>query len=79
MQVSRRMSIARQVEIRFADACECFARCPMIRARPRRGHDIYFVKRCWVGFASAVGAAGEIANVSQVFQPAGRLAASNSP
>jgi hypothetical protein len=48
--------------------------------RHRQGNSThYFVNRCWVGFASAVGAAGEIANVSQVFQPDGRLAASNSP
>src|SRR5229473_753468 len=39
---------------------------------------VYFVTRCRVGVAS-VGAAGEIAKVNHVFQPAGRLAASNSP
>jgi hypothetical protein len=38
----------------------------------------YFVTRWRVGVAS-VGAAGEIANVSHVFQPAGRLSWSNSP
>jgi hypothetical protein len=38
----------------------------------------YFVTRCRLG-ATAVGAVGEIENVSQVFQPDGRLAASNSP
>ena len=39
----------------------------------------YFVRNCLVGRATAVGAAGEMANVSQVFQPCARLAASNSP
>ena len=38
----------------------------------------YFVTRCRVGVAS-MGAAGEIANVSHAFQPAGRFAWSNSP
>jgi hypothetical protein len=40
--------------------------------------DRYLVIRCWVGFAS-VGAACETENVSQVFQPDGRLDASNLP
>jgi hypothetical protein len=39
----------------------------------------YFVIRCLVGCASAVGAAGEIANVSHVLQPGARLAVSKSP
>jgi hypothetical protein len=39
---------------------------------------IYFVTMCRVG-VTAAGAAGEIENVSHVFQPDGRLAASNSP
>src|SRR5216684_3728469 len=38
----------------------------------------YFVTRCFVG-VTVFGAASEIANVNQVFQPDGRLAASNSP
>src|SRR5207248_11670430 len=38
----------------------------------------HFVIKCRVGVAS-VGAAGEIANVSHVFQPAGRFSWSNSP
>jgi len=37
----------------------------------------YFVM-CLVG-VTVFGAASEIANVNQVFQPEGRLAASNSP
>ena len=39
----------------------------------------YFVTRCLVGVTVLAGAASEIENVSQVFQPDGRLAASNSP
>ena len=46
------------------------------RAFPLRRN--YFVTRCLVG-VTAVGAACEIENVSHVFQPAARLAASNSP
>src|SRR6478752_10799680 len=38
----------------------------------------HFTTRCFVG-AIAVGAVGEIANVSHVFHPDGRLAAPNSP
>jgi hypothetical protein len=38
----------------------------------------YLVIRCLVG-VTAEGAASEIENVSQVFQPDGRFAASNSP
>ena len=34
---------------------------------------------CRVGVTVLAGAASEIENVSQVFQPDGRLAASNSP
>jgi len=33
---------------------------------------------CFAGGGAAAGAAGEIANVSQVFQPSARFAASNS-
>ena len=39
----------------------------------------YLVTRCLVGVTVLSGAAGEIENVNQVFQPDGRLAASNSP
>jgi hypothetical protein len=39
----------------------------------------YFVTIRRVGVTVLVGAIGEIENVNQVFQPAGRLAASNSP
>ena len=46
--------------------------------RSRADVACYFVTRCRVGFAS-VAAVGEIANVSHVFQPDGRFAASNSP
>jgi len=40
---------------------------------------IYFVTIRRVGVTVLVGAIGEIAKVSQTFQPEGRLAASNSP
>jgi len=40
--------------------------------------EVYFVITCLVGVA-VFGAASEIENVNQVFQPDGRLAASNSP
>ena len=50
-----------------------------VSLRPMQaGTPCHFVTRCRVGVAS-VGAAGEIENVSHVFQPDGRLAASNSP
>ena len=39
----------------------------------------HFVTKCRVGVTVLSGAAGEIENVNQVFQPDGRLAASNSP
>jgi hypothetical protein len=39
----------------------------------------YFVTIRCVGATVLVGAMGEIENVSHVFHPAGRLAASNSP
>jgi len=39
----------------------------------------YFVTKCLVGATVLSGAAGEIENVNQVFQPDGRFAASNSP
>ena len=38
----------------------------------------YLVTRCLVG-TTALGTASEIENVNHVFQPEGRLAASNSP
>jgi hypothetical protein len=42
------------------------------------GVEVYFVITCLVG-VTVFGAASEIENVNQVFQPDGRLAASNSP
>lgn len=39
----------------------------------------YFVIKCLVGATVLSGGASEIANVNHVFQPEGRLAASNSP
>lgn len=38
----------------------------------------YFVIRCFVGVTVEVGAAFEIWNVSQTFQPSGRFSAANS-
>jgi hypothetical protein len=45
---------------------------------PMMADNAYFVIMCLAG-VTAVGAAGEIAKVSQVFQPGARLDASNSP
>ena len=42
-------------------------------------YDFYLVARCWVGVTVVLSAAGESWNVSQAFQPDGRLAASNAP
>jgi hypothetical protein len=42
------------------------------------GGSTYLVTRCLVG-VTVVGTASEIENVNHVFQPEGRLAASNSP
>src|SRR5258707_11178977 len=50
---------------------------PASRLRPSL-EKAYFVTRCLVG-VTAVGAAGEIANVNHVLQPGARLAASKSP
>jgi hypothetical protein len=44
-----------------------------------RSVSLYFVTIRRVGVTVLVGAIGEIENVSQVFHPDGRLAASNSP
>jgi hypothetical protein len=44
-----------------------------MRERPR-----YFVSSALRGIALGVGAAGEITNVTQVFQPSGRFSAANS-
>jgi len=48
-------------------------------ARRPRADPAYFVTKCLVGAIVLSGAAGEIENVNQAFQPDGRFAASNSP